>query len=268
VRTIFQKPINSIPEGTRLLAEVTVPFTMPYRYTKAYAWQRLDIEEIDSRNPPLYYQSVHWIDAIQAGPDGEPWYRIYDELEGGDVRYFVPAMHMRQLPPEMFDPISPGVPPEQKKIEVNLTTQMLMAYEYDKVVFQTNISSGIPGGGVSGEKGISTTTPDGVFDITDKYPSKHMGYSYFSSYSNKENLLALADGYVLAGVPWTSFFTTQGHAFHGTYWHENFGAPMSHGCINMRSNEANWIFRWARPPHTASAISNHTTSGTRVEIHY
>ena len=265
VETILQKPLDSIPDGARLLAEVTVPFTMPYRYSKSYSWQRLN--EIYSRNPPLYYGSVHWIDAIQDGPDGTPWYRIFDELEGPDVKYFVPAKYLRLVPSSAFEPISPDVPREQKKIEVNLTTQTLMAYEYGKVVFQTNISSGIPGGGASGEKGLSTTTPDGKFEIVDKYPSKHMGYSYFSS-TTKGGSLADSDGYVLPGVPWTSFFTEVGHAFHGTYWHQNFGAPMSHGCINMRTNEANWIFRWTLPPFTSSAISNHTTRGTPVEVHY
>jgi lipoprotein-anchoring transpeptidase ErfK/SrfK len=265
VRTILQKPLDSITEGTRILAEVTVPFTMPSRYTKVYSWQKLD--EIYSRNPPLYYESVHWIDAVQEGPDGKPWYRIFDELEGGAVKYFVPAMHMRPVPPSSFEPISPDVPKEQKKIEVNLTTQTLTAYEYGKIVFQTNISSGIPGGGASGEKGLSTTTPDGKFEIIDKYPSKHMGYSYFSSTTGGGSL-ADSDGYVLPGVPWTSFFTEVGHAFHGTYWHQNFGAPMSHGCVNMRTREANWIFRWALPPHTISDISNHSMSGTPVEIHY
>jgi hypothetical protein len=47
----------------------------------------------------------------------------------------------------------------------------------------------------------------------------------------------------------------QGHAFHGTYWHENFGAPMSHGCINMRTEEANWVFRWVQS-RTSGAYSD------------
>ena len=270
VRTILQKPIDSIPEGTRILAEVTVPFTMPSHYSKTYSWRKLD--EIYSRNPPLYYESVHWIDTVQEGPDGKPWYRIFDELEGGEVKYFVPAMHLRPVPLTDFDPISPEIPREDKKLEVNLTTQALTAYEYGKIVFQTNVSTGIPGGGASGEKGLSTTTPNGKFEIVDKYPSKHMGFSYFSSTTNGGSL-AGSDGYVLPGIPWTSFIAlpgknTAGHAFHGTYWHQNFGAPMSHGCINMRTHEANWVFRWVLPPHTTSAISNHSTRGTSVEIHY
>jgi lipoprotein-anchoring transpeptidase ErfK/SrfK len=260
VKTIYQKPVE-IPAGTRRLTEVTVPFTTPYRFSKARGWEPL--------TPPLYYGSIHWVDSLEEGPVmadySGPWYRIFDELDS-NVPYFVPAIHLQVLNNDIFDPISPEVPYESKMIEVNLTTQTLYAYEYGKTVFQTNISSGIRGGGHSGD-GLSTTTPNGSFKIVDKVPAKHMGNSYFSI-GQGGNLLADEDGYVLPGVPWSSFFTPVGHAFHGTYWHENFGTEMSHGCINMRSNEANWIFRWAQPPHTVDAISNHTRVGTQVEIHY
>jgi lipoprotein-anchoring transpeptidase ErfK/SrfK len=144
---------------------------------------------------------------------------------------------------------------------------MLTAYENGKTVLQTNISSGGPGDPTGGT-GIPTRTPSGKFAIVDKVPSKHMGNSYFSK-DTKGNLFAGdTDNYVLPGIPWASFFTTQGHAFHGTYWHENFGIQMSHGCINMRSNEANWIFRWAKPIHSDQATSNHGGLGTMVEVHY
>jgi lipoprotein-anchoring transpeptidase ErfK/SrfK len=260
VRTLYQDP-QPIPEGVRRLFEVSVPFTTPYRFSKARGWEPL--------TPPIYYGSVHWVEAQEEGPPmaeySGPWYRIFDELDS-NVPYYVPAIHMNALPQSVFDPISPEVPYEQKLIEVNLTTQMLYAYEYGTSVFQTNISSGIRGGGQSGA-GLSTTTPFGRFTILDKVPSKHMGNSYFSI-GLQGNLLADEDGYVLPGVPWSSFFTLVGHAFHGTYWHENFGQNMSHGCVNMRSHEANWLFRWSQPPHTPQAISNHSRIGTMVEIHY
>jgi len=260
VKTIFQQPVE-VAEGTRHLAEVTVPYTTPYRFSKTYGWEPL--------TPPLYYGSVHWVVALEEGPKmaeyAGAWYRIYDELDS-NVAYHVPAIHLKMVPDRAFEPISPEIPYEEKLIEVNLTTQALIAYEYGKPVFQTNISSGIRGGGQSGD-GLSTTTPNGKFTILDKMPSKHMGYSYFSI-GQGGNLLADEDGYVLPGVPWSCFFTPVGHAFHGTYWHENFGENMSHGCINMRTNEANWIFRWSNPPHTVDAISNHTARGTMVEIHY
>ena len=119
---------------------------------------------------------------------------------------------------------------------------------------------------ITGGKGVPTTTPTGKYTILDKVPAKHMGYSYFGQQTTG-NVLADVDNYVLPGVPWTSFFTPLGHAFHGTYWHENFGSPMSHGCINMRSNEANWIFRWTKPVHIVGNVATRGL-GTTVEIHY
>lgn len=261
VRTIYQQPVE-IPEGKRFLAEVTVPFTTPYWYSKMYGWKPL--------SPPLYYSSVHWVEALEEGPKmadySGAWYRVFDELDS-NISYYVPAIHLRILPPEYLEPISPDVPFEDKYIEVNLSTQTLTAYEYGATVFQTNISSGIRGGGLSGEKGLSTTTPSGTFNILDKVPAKHMGNSYFSI-GKGGRLLTGADDYVLPGIPWATFFTPVGHAFHGTYWHENFGQEMSHGCVNMRNSEANWIFRWAKPDHSPDAISNHRSIGTRVETHY
>ena len=241
--------------------ELTVPYATPYWFSKSFGWKAL--------TPPIYYGSIHWVQAVEEGPKMAdytgPWYRIFDELDS-NVPYYVPAIYLRPLPPSYFEPISPDVPYEQKLIEVNLTTQMLYAYENGATVFQTNISSGVPGDPTGGT-GIPTRTPQGSFTIVDKVPAKHMGNSYFSI-GPTGNLLADVDNYVLPGIPWSSFFTTQGHAFHGTYWHENFGEPMSHGCINMRSEESNWIFRWAKPVHSDQTTSNHGGLGTMVEIHY
>lgn len=233
VKTLFNEPLTSIPEATRQLAELTVPYTQAMRYTKTYGWQP---------NLRLYYGSVHWIDGIDEGPDGEPWYRIFDELVG--FPYHVLAIHLRPIPFEEWSPITPEVPLENKRIEVNLSTQVLTAYEYAKVVLQTNISSGIATIRQN-PKDLSTKTPTGQFRIITKYPSKHMGNG---------NLFATPEDYELPGVPWTSFFHEAGYAFHGTYWHDNFGTPMSRGCVNMRIDEARWLFRWARPSHEPDRI--------------
>ena len=88
------------------------------------------------------------------------------------------------------------------------------------------------------------------------------------------NLFAGAEDYELPGVPWTSFFTNAGHAFHGTYWHDNFGTPMSHGCINMRTSEAKWLFRWSQPyPNPNNLTGDYSIpggdyAGTTVNVHY
>lgn len=249
VKILYNKTLPSLEmeEGLRRPVEVTVPFTEPWRMTKRYAPQKLGFR--------LYYGSVHLAEAIEEGPTGEPWYRIFDELAGS---YHVNPLHLRPIPFEELEPLSPDVPLENKLIEVNLTTQILSAYENDKQVLKTTISSGIPNG-PRGADGLSTKTPQGDdFRILEKDPAKHMGNG---------NLFADADDYELPGVPWTLFFTAQGHAFHGTYWHENFGVPMSHGCINMRTEEAKWLFRWALPKHEIGQYTNRGY-GTLVQIHY
>jgi hypothetical protein len=233
VKTIFNKPLDTFPDGWRQPAELTVPYSQAMRYTKTYGWQP---------NLRLYFGSVHWINGMDEGPDGEPWYRIYDELVG--FPYHVRAIHLRPIPFEEWSPVSPEVPLEDKRIEVNLGAQTLTAYEYDQVVFQTNISSGIATARKN-PNDLSTKTPTGEFRIITKYPSKHMGNG---------NLFATPEDYELPGVPWTSFFHEAGYAFHGTYWHDNFGTPMSRGCVNMRIEEARWLFRWARPLHEADRI--------------
>src|SRR3972149_5463620 len=85
---------------------------------------------------------------------------------------------------------------------------------------------------------LEARLPRGTFNLQSKFPSKHMGDG---------SLASDIEAYELVGVPWTSFFTSTGYAFHGTYWHNNFGVPMSRGCVNMRPAEARWLFRWALP---------------------
>ena len=77
-------------------------------------------------------------------------------------------------------------------------------------------------------------TPYGEHHAVIKMPSRHM--------IGGEDI---DDSYDLPGVPWCVYFTHKGAAIHGTYWHSNFGAPMSHGCINMKISQAKWLFNWA-----------------------
>ena len=54
-------------------------------------------------------------------------------------------------------------------------------------------------------------------------------------------------GYDLPGIAWTSIFSTGGVAIHSTFWHNNYGDPVSHGCVNCTPEDAKWIFRWIMP---------------------
>jgi lipoprotein-anchoring transpeptidase ErfK/SrfK len=227
-----------------VLGEITVPYTQSQRLTVTYGWVPLY---------RLYYQSVHWITGVDQGPDQNPWYKITDELL--KVDYHVPAHHVRLVQPEELTPISPDVPWEDKKIEVSLKDQTLTAYERGKVVLHTLVSTGIPGIGKPG--GRPSHTPGGNFNIEVKMPSKHMGDGDLTS-----NIHA----YELPGVPWVSFFHESGVAFHGTFWHYNFGRKMSHGCVNMTIEDAQWLYRWSLP-ETESNIWEKRGFGTQVIVY-
>ncbi|MBI5619492.1 L,D-transpeptidase, partial [Candidatus Gottesmanbacteria bacterium] len=77
-------------------------------------------------------------------------------------------------------------------------------------------------------------------------------------------------GYYLPDVPYVMYFYL-GYAIHGTYWHNNFGHPMSHGCVNMRIEDAKTLFEWSSPQVTdTKAWSTNATSenaGTKVVIY-
>jgi lipoprotein-anchoring transpeptidase ErfK/SrfK len=151
--------------------------------------------------------------------------------------YFAPAENFRVIYPEQYSPLSVDVSPDEKRIEVDIGSQSLKAYESDRVVLQAPISSGVYSQTPS-PNGIPTETPIGSFHIQLKMPSSHMGDG---------RLTADREAYELPGVPWTCVFHTDGIALHGTYWHNNFGHRMSHGCINLRNSDALWLFRWVEP---------------------
>lgn len=241
-----------------LLAEVTVPFTTAYQLTRQNEW-------IPWRGSRLYYSSTHWLTAVQAGPDGKPWYQITSEISDSEV-YYAPAQHLRPLLIEEWWPISTDVPADRKRIEVSLDEQTLRAYENGELVHTARISSGLRNSPRLNSGDLPTATPQGKFVIYSKMPSKHMG-SVAGGPEVEEN-----GGFTLPGVPWTSFFRSPGgYAMHGTYWHTNFGLQMSHGCVNMRNADARWLFRWSTPLFQPLDVRSpgdweQTGHGTLVEV--
>ena len=237
-------PVKRIRKNGQL-GEISVPFTqswLPSRSTKE--WEPLY---------RLYYQSVHWVTGLDEGPDGVPWYRLSDELLRID--YHVPASHVRLIDDEELAPISEDVPEGQKFIQVRLSEQTLTAFEGQEIVLHTQVSTGLPNLGPV--TGIPTDTPRGLFNIDPKVPAKHMGNGQLTSEIG---------AYELPGVPWTCFFEHMtGIAFHGTYWHDNFGARMSHGCVNMRVEDAKWLYRWSTPV-AGPGDWIRKGYGTRVEV--
>jgi lipoprotein-anchoring transpeptidase ErfK/SrfK len=163
--------------------------------------------------------------------------------------FYVPAQHLRFIPGDELKPISSDVPPHNKRIEVYIPQQVMIAYEYDQPVFMARIASGA----VFSNGDYST--PTGRHMTFHKRASRHMA---------RGNLAA--NGYDLPGVPWNSYITEEGVAFHGTYWHNNFGRPRSHGCINLTPQAAKWIYLWTIPSVPPNQPATYEQIGTITDI--
>ncbi len=219
VENILNTPVADIPADTGLLAELTVPFSDARWHATLHS----------PRGYRLYYSTTYWVQALVAGSDDNLWYRVYDDLM--KITFYVRAEHLRIVPPEELTPISPDVANENKILLVSLPEQRLAAYENRHMVFFTKVSSGVGKGPRSW-----ASTPTGEFRTFFKRPAGHMvGGDGQTSY------------YDLPGVPWTSYINNSGVSFHGTYWHNDYGAPHSHGCVNLTPQDAKWIYRWTRP---------------------
>ncbi len=105
-----------------------------------------------------------------------------------------------------------------KQIVVDLSDSRIYAYQDGLILRNVLVSTGLPG----------TPTVQGDFKVFTKLAAQTM----------------TGPGYYLPDVPYVMYFY-QGYAVHGTYWHNNFGQPMSHGCVNLPTPEARWFFDWA-----------------------
>ena len=136
-------------------------------------------------------------------------------------------------------------------IDVSLLKQTLVAYDGDEPVFATLVSTG-----VDGIRDAKTTraTVQGQFLIHTKHVSVTM--------SSDE----VGDEFDLRDVPYVQYFT-EGYALHAAYWHDGFGLPRSHGCINLSPLDARWLFGWTDPPVPAAWHGAMSLRGTLVSIH-
>ena len=238
VRTTLSQPYTgNIPiEG--LLAEVCVP------YTDAFVEASLE-SKVGYR---IYYETTHWVKAMVAGIiDGQPWYQIRDDK--WDELYYVRAEHLRIMTPEELAPITPEVAIRDKKIVVQLDQQLVTAYEMGVPVFSVPVSTG------ARLRSGTYTTPSGNFITYYKRPSRHMAAGDIA-----------ASGFDLPGVPWVQYITKSGISFHGTFWHNDYGRPRSHGCINMTCSSAKWLYLWSLPSVPTNKEFSYGQVGTKVEI--
>jgi lipoprotein-anchoring transpeptidase ErfK/SrfK len=153
---------------------------------------------------------------------------VEEELTKGDIAYVsgTPGAVRRdevRVARQAKRPSS--VPANGKWIHVDLSEQTLVAYEGDKPVYATVISSGKEG----------YQPPTGLFEVEQKYISTTM------------NATDPIDGfYEVEEVPWTLYYHG-GYALHGAYWHTDFGKVRSHGCTNIAPVDARWLYYWSEP---------------------
>ncbi len=225
---------TEIPENG-VLGEITAP----------YVHSSYGINSRPTPGPRLYFASCHWITALVTDKrDGSLWYKVRDEAIRAS--YYIPTSWVRIYSPQELAPLSPQVAEDNKHIEVNLDRQLLLAYEEGVPVYAARVSTG--------EKNYET--PTGWFRTFHKRPTYHM-------FGGADE----ASLFDLPGTPWDTYITENGVALHGTYWHNDFGHPHSHGCINMRPEDARWIFRWTLPtvPPDQNLVFKPGT-GTRVLV--
>ena len=135
---------------------------------------------------------------------------------------------VQSVPPEQGSVQSPAQGNGARWIDVNLSEQRVYAYEGDVVVNSFLVSTGV----------AQTPTVIGEYKIYVKVRIQDMS----------------GPDYYLRDVPWVMFFY-EDYGFHGTYWHNNFGTPMSRGCVNLTVDDAAWLYDWA-------------SVGTAVNVHY
>ena len=228
---------QSLPKNGQL-AQITVPFTDAI-------WHPKSPHLITYR---LYYGTVYWVSEIVQDKNGISWYKIADDK--WDIEYYVIAKHVHLIQPNELSPLSPQVPESEKRLEIRLAEQAVIAYEFNKPVFIARTATGARF--IDGDY----RTKPGYYITNRKRPSRHMAAGD----------PAAPNSYDLPGIPWISYLTESGISFHGTYWHNDFGKPRSHGCINLTSDDALWIYRWTSPNVPDGQVIRNAKNGTQVHI--
>ena len=234
VRNLPNEPLTSLPQsslGPGMWVEVTVPYVDVILENKptTNSWVEAKVDE----GLPLrfYYSQIFWVDQIRTNESGV-FYRVNPNYYGGVDLLWGAAEAFRPIQPDEMAPISPDV--TDKRVVVDVNHQMLSCYEGNSEVFYCRVSTGAKFD-IYGNAVDKWSTPVGQHRVTRKYVSLQMSGGTTGA------------GYDLPGIGWSAIFATGGVAVHSTFWHNNFGDPMSHGCVNVLPEDAKWLFRWTRP---------------------
>ena len=119
----------------------------------------------------------------------------------------------------------------RKWIDISILRQSLVAYEGTRPVYATLVSTGADG---LGDPKKTHSTVQGAFLVHTKHVSATMDGD------------EVGDEFDLRDVPYVQYFH-EGYALHAAYWHDEFGTPRSHGCVNLAPQDAAWLFGWSTP---------------------
>lgn len=230
VTSLPSTPEGAVPGGTGrgMWVEVTVPYVdiiMRQPISSSIYKERMDL----GLPPRIYYSMVLWVDDLEVGQDGKVLYRVNERYGNPGDLYWVPAESVRPMTEDEIAPINPDV--EDKRVLINLTRQTLSCYEGNREVYFCRISSGAKYD-AEGNPVDKWATPPGDHPISRKLVSLHMAGELTGDWP---------------AVAWTQIFAPGGVAIHSTYWHNYFGIPRSHGCVNCTPEDAKWIWRWTYP---------------------
>ncbi len=228
----------------------------PLAFDGAHLSGKLDVAWVNAETTPVYalpngqrqkdqvrtrFEQLAVLESRKLG--GSHWIRIGDAewVKGRDLR----TASLASMPE--------GLLPSERWIDVDLENQVLTAYEGERPVFATLVSTG------KGRGKSPQATPKGTRRIWVKLVSHDM--------DNLEDEEALRY-YAMQAVPWVMFFD-RGYGLHGTFWHRSFGNVRSHGCVNLTPRDAEWLFRWTSPHLPAgwtAALPTEYELGTLVRV--
>lgn len=231
IQTKFVQPVKNLPnqllselpmnqDGTRgMWVEVTVPLVdvKPAVPPISY-WIR------EVLKPRIYYSQVFWAYDLRQ-VNGTLEYRLMQKYGALPDNFWVDATACRPITSEEVSPIHPDA--TDKHITVDLNYQTLSCWEGEREVYFCEVATG----GIIDGKWV---TPVGKHTIWRKILSTHMSAGGLWSFD-------------APGIAWTTLFDPNGAAIHATYWHNNFGTALSHGCVNCLPEDAKWIWRWTQP---------------------
>lgn len=249
VRNRPNPPLSALPAPDGMWVEVTVPYVDIVLANPPARSPWLS----HTTTPRLYYSQIMWVDQVKTDETGQVWYRVSDRYGSFGDYFWALAAAFRPLTADDVSPIHPDV--SDKLVVVDLTYQTLSCLENGVEVYFCRVSTG-PQLNPKDSPKTKWATPPGKHTIWRKLVSVHMTGG------------TTGGGYDLAGIGWTTLFASSGMAIHSTFWHNSFGVPRSHGCVNATPEDAQWIFRWTMPSVPAD-LGDITVAGqesTRVLV--